>query len=72
MTMKFILQANLKIMRDIDDKIINTLNTKLPTNFQRAEVDPTLTCKELFSEVCLHYWIYLHALQQINFRVYLH
>lgn len=48
-------QANLKVMRDIDDKIINTLNTKLPTNFSRNDVNPTSTCKELFSELSSTY-----------------
>lgn len=46
-----VFQANLKLMRDVDDKIINTFNSKLPTNFARAEVDPTSTCKELFADV---------------------
>ncbi|KAK3911298.1 Coiled-coil domain-containing protein 58 [Frankliniella fusca] len=48
-------QANLKLMREIDDKIINTMNSKLPTNFSRAEVDPTATCKELFAELTSTY-----------------
>lgn len=48
-------QSNLKLMRDIDDKIINTFNAKLPTNFKREEVDPVSTCKELFSELSSTY-----------------
>ncbi|XP_034243761.1 coiled-coil domain-containing protein 58 [Thrips palmi] len=48
-------QANLKVMRDIDDKIINTLNSKLPTNFSRNDVNPSTTCKELFTELSSTY-----------------
>ncbi|KAJ1521501.1 hypothetical protein ONE63_003166 [Megalurothrips usitatus] len=48
-------QANLNSMRENDDKIINIFNAKLPTNFSRNEVDPTATCKELFSELSSTY-----------------
>ncbi|KAE8744557.1 hypothetical protein FOCC_FOCC008797 [Frankliniella occidentalis] len=48
-------QANLKSMREIDDKIINTLNAKLPTDFRRDEVDPSATCRELFADLTATY-----------------
>lgn len=38
-------------MRQIDDKIIYILNTIIPTESFRSQVDPSLKCKDLFEQI---------------------
>ncbi|XP_070512076.1 protein MIX23 isoform X2 [Cardiocondyla obscurior] len=38
-------------MRQIDDKIIYMLNTVIPTESFKGQVDPTTQCKELFQQI---------------------
>lgn len=38
-------------MRDIDDKIIYALNTSLPTESFKGQVDGEKTCKELYAKL---------------------
>ena len=38
-------------MRQIDDKIIYLLNSILPTDSFRGQVDPTHQCKDLFQQI---------------------
>ncbi|XP_037933168.1 coiled-coil domain-containing protein 58 isoform X2 [Teleopsis dalmanni] len=38
-------------MRDIDDKIIYALNTSLPTESFRGQLDGEKTCKDLYSRL---------------------
>ena len=40
-------------MRTIDDKIIYALNTTVPTQSFKGQVNATETCKDLYSQVCL-------------------
>ncbi|KAI8118490.1 hypothetical protein FF38_12286 [Lucilia cuprina] len=44
-------QDALKKMRDIDDKIIYALNTSLPTESFKGQVDGEKTCKDLYSKL---------------------
>ncbi|GLV42171.1 Coiled-coil domain-containing 58 [Carabus blaptoides fortunei] len=44
-------QDALKNMRTIDDKIIYALNTSIPTDSFRSQVDATSTCKKLYENV---------------------
>ncbi|KAF7400552.1 protein MIX23 isoform X1 [Vespula maculifrons] len=44
-------QDMLRKMRQFDDKIIYMLNTTLPTESFKGEVNPTSKCKELYEEV---------------------
>ncbi|XP_051171678.1 protein MIX23 [Leptopilina boulardi] len=44
-------QDSLKKMRQMDDKIIYLLNTILPTDSFRGQVDPTNQCKNLFQQI---------------------
>ncbi|XP_014468993.1 PREDICTED: coiled-coil domain-containing protein 58 isoform X2 [Dinoponera quadriceps] len=41
----------LKKMRLIDDKIIYMLNTTIPTESFKGQVDPTAQCKDLFQQI---------------------
>ncbi|XP_044726683.1 protein MIX23 [Chrysoperla carnea] len=47
--MKF--QDTLKKLREIDDKIIYALNTIIPTESFRAQVDPTTKCQQFHQEL---------------------
>ncbi|XP_032681536.1 coiled-coil domain-containing protein 58 isoform X2 [Odontomachus brunneus] len=38
-------------MRLIDDKIIYMLNTTIPTESFKGQVDPTMQCKDLFQQI---------------------
>jgi len=38
-------------MRQIDDKIIYMLNTTIPTESFKGQVDPTTQCKDLFQQI---------------------
>lgn len=38
-------------MRQIDDKLIYALNTSIPTDSFKGQVDPAATCKELYSQI---------------------
>ncbi|XP_028050131.1 coiled-coil domain-containing protein 58 isoform X3 [Monomorium pharaonis] len=38
-------------MRQIDDKIIYMLNTTIPTESFKAQVDPTSQCKDLYQQI---------------------
>ena len=38
-------------MRDLDDKIIYALNTSIPTESFKGQVDPTATCTELHEKL---------------------
>lgn len=44
-------QDALKKMRTVDDKIVYTLNTSIPTESFKGQVDPTATCKQLYEEL---------------------
>ncbi|XP_076628828.1 coiled-coil domain-containing 58 isoform X1 [Colletes latitarsis] len=44
-------QDALQKMRQIDDKIIYMLNTTIPTESFKSQVDPTATCKDLFEQI---------------------
>ncbi|KAK6633577.1 hypothetical protein RUM44_004184 [Polyplax serrata] len=44
-------QDILKKMRELDDKIIYTLNTNLPTESFRGQKDTSSTCKELYGHL---------------------
>ncbi|KAK0182337.1 hypothetical protein PV327_000486 [Microctonus hyperodae] len=44
-------QDSLQKMRQIDDKIIYLLNTTIPTESFRGQVDPTTKCKDLFHQI---------------------
>ncbi|KAG8238911.1 hypothetical protein J437_LFUL000748 [Ladona fulva] len=48
-------QDTLKKMRVLDDKIVYTLNTSLPTESFKANVDATKTCKELYEKLQNNY-----------------
>ncbi|XP_047001298.1 protein MIX23 isoform X2 [Schistocerca americana] len=41
----------LKKMRTVDDKIVYMLNTSIPTESFKGQVDPTATCKQLYEEL---------------------
>ncbi|XP_053978204.1 protein MIX23 isoform X2 [Hylaeus anthracinus] len=38
-------------MRQIDDKIIYMLNTTVPTESFKSQIDPTAKCKDLFEQI---------------------
>ncbi|TMW47031.1 hypothetical protein DOY81_007891 [Sarcophaga bullata] len=44
-------QEALKKMRDIDDKIIYALNSSLPTESFKGQVDSEKTCKDLYAKL---------------------
>uniref|UniRef100_A0ABK9NGL0 Protein MIX23 n=1 Tax=Glossina morsitans morsitans TaxID=37546 RepID=A0ABK9NGL0_GLOMM len=44
-------QEALKKMRDIDDKIIYALNTSLPTESFKGQVDSEKTCRDLYGHL---------------------
>lgn len=44
-------QDALKTMRTIDDKIIYALNTSIPTDSFRSQVDASSKCKELHEQL---------------------
>lgn len=44
-------QDTLRRMRQIDDKIIYMLNTTIPTESFKGQVDPTTQCKDLFQQI---------------------
>ncbi|XP_043802171.1 protein MIX23 [Apis laboriosa] len=44
-------QDALKKMRQLDDKIIYMLNTILPTESFKGQVDPTVKCKDLYEKI---------------------
>ncbi|XP_013116181.1 protein MIX23 [Stomoxys calcitrans] len=44
-------QDALKKMRDIDDKIIYALNTSLPTESFKGQVDSEQTCRDLYGKL---------------------
>ncbi|XP_011137965.2 coiled-coil domain-containing protein 58 isoform X1 [Harpegnathos saltator] len=44
-------QDILKKMRLVDDKIIYMLNTTIPTESFKGQVDPTTQCKDLFQQI---------------------
>ncbi|KAH0561157.1 protein MIX23 [Cotesia glomerata] len=44
-------QDSLQKMRQIDDKIIYLLNTTIPTESFRGQVDATSKCKDLFQQI---------------------
>ncbi|XP_075216938.1 coiled-coil domain-containing 58 [Lycorma delicatula] len=49
-------QDVLKKMRDLDDKIIYTLNTTIPTTATfRSQIDPSKTCQDLYSKILTNY-----------------
>lgn len=45
------LQDALKKMRMLDDKIIYTFNTSMPTDSFKGQYDATTTCKDLYEQV---------------------
>ncbi|XP_046392912.1 protein MIX23 [Ischnura elegans] len=48
-------QEALKKMREFDDKIVYALNTSLPTESFKANVDSAARCKDLFGELQSNY-----------------
>ncbi|KAM8823397.1 protein MIX23 [Spinachia spinachia] len=44
-------QEVLKVMRNIDDRIVHALNTTVPTVSFSGKVDATQTCKELYESM---------------------
>ncbi|XP_011629599.1 coiled-coil domain-containing protein 58 isoform X1 [Pogonomyrmex barbatus] len=44
-------QDMLRKMRQIDDKIIYMLNTTIPTESFKGQVDPSMQCKDLFQQI---------------------
>lgn len=38
-------------MRQIDDKIIYSLNTSIPTESFKGQVNPEATCKDLYAQI---------------------
>ncbi|KAM6976614.1 protein MIX23 [Aplochiton taeniatus] len=44
-------QEVLKVMRNIDDRIVHSLNTTVPTVSFSGKVDATETCKQLFESL---------------------
>ncbi|XP_053688240.1 protein MIX23 [Sabethes cyaneus] len=44
-------QEELKKMRDLDDKIVYALNTSLPTESFKGQVDPEAKCRELHRQL---------------------
>ncbi|KAJ8669381.1 hypothetical protein QAD02_000640 [Eretmocerus hayati] len=44
-------QDSLQKMRQIDDKIIYLLNTTIPTESFKGQVDPSHRCKDLFQQI---------------------
>lgn len=46
-----VFQDSLQKMRQIDDKIIYLLNTTIPTESFKGEVDPKVKCKDLFQQI---------------------
>jgi hypothetical protein len=51
-------QDALKKMRTLDDKIIYMLNTSIPTDSFKGQVDPSSTCKDLFDQVADGSYVY--------------
>lgn len=49
--MATLFQESLKRMRLIDDRIVNALNTTVPTQSFAGQVDVTKECKRLYGEV---------------------
>lgn len=45
------LQDSLKKMRQLDDKIIYLLNTTIPTESFKSQIDPSNKCKDLFQQI---------------------
>lgn len=46
-----VFQDTLKKMRLLDDKIIYMLNTTVPTESFKGQVDPNAQCKDLFQQI---------------------
>ncbi|KAK7790849.1 hypothetical protein R5R35_010723 [Gryllus longicercus] len=44
-------QDALKKMRIVDDKIVYTLNTTIPTDSFKGQVNPSASCKELYEQL---------------------
>ncbi|KYN40484.1 Coiled-coil domain-containing protein 58, partial [Trachymyrmex septentrionalis] len=44
-------QDTLRKMRQIDDQIIYMLNTTIPTESFKSQVDPTTQCKDLYQQI---------------------
>ncbi|XP_067010867.1 protein MIX23 [Anabrus simplex] len=44
-------QDSLKKMRSLDDKIVYALNTSIPTESFKGQVDPSSTCKQLHDQL---------------------
>ncbi|KAG5328211.1 CCD58 protein, partial [Acromyrmex heyeri] len=49
--MQYVFQDTLKKMRQIDDKIIYMLNTTIPTESFKGQVNSTTQCKDLFQQI---------------------
>ena len=52
----------MKKMRLLDDRIVNALNTTIPTKSFAGQIDATGRCKQLFKEVGFRF---LHVLEEI-------
>lgn len=53
-SLSFLTQELLRVMRTIDDRIVHELNTTIPTASFVGKVDPGQTCKELYESVSVH------------------
>lgn len=50
-------QEVLKVMRTIDDRIVHSLNTTVPTVSFSGKVDATQKCKQLYESVSVSSWL---------------
>lgn len=48
-------QDVLNKMRNVDDKIVYMLNTSIPTESFKAQMDPSATCKQLYDQLKSNY-----------------
>lgn len=54
-------------MRILDDKIIYMLNTSIPTDSFKGQVDPSSTCKELFDQVADDSYVFNSGCKEFTF-----
>lgn len=54
-SLSLFLQDVLNKMRNVDDKIVYMLNTSIPTESFKAQMDPSATCKQLYDQVIVDF-----------------
>ncbi|XP_032795193.2 protein MIX23 [Daphnia magna] len=57
-------QETLRKMRTLDDKIIYTFNTSIPTDSFKGQVNESATCKHLYDELQTNYRSREHSIKQ--------